>query len=81
MAGIGDGEGVGSVIGGCPDTTGGGTGETGGAMVTGGCPDVVGPFSAGSDLADTGDGPIGFELLLQAATSGESTTVSTIDES
>ena len=81
MLGMGNGDGAGRVVGGCPGTTGGGTGEAGGVRVTCGCPDVVGPSSAGCDLADMDDGPIGFELLLQAAMSGESTTVTTIDES
>jgi hypothetical protein len=80
MLGMGNGDGAGRVVGGCPGTTGGGTGDAGGATVTCGCPAVVGRSSAG-DLEDMDDGPIGFELSLQAAMSGESTTVSTIDES
>jgi hypothetical protein len=58
--GIGSGEGVGRVIDGCPDTTGGGTAEVGGSMVTGGCPDVVGS-TVGRDFVEMFDGPTGFE--------------------
>jgi hypothetical protein len=71
--GIGSGKGVGRVIGGCPVTTGGGTGEGGGT----GCPDAVGS-SAGCDLVVMFDGPTGFELSLQAIASSESTTARTI---
>ena len=81
MLGMGNGDGAGRVVDGCPGTTGGGAGDAGGGKVTCGCPDVAGLSSAGCGRADMDDGPIGFELLLQAAMSGESTTVSTIDES